>query len=137
VRSFRKQFITYVSQPETVARLALATVYVWFGALKLFGVSPASEMIEALMESMGMGGLLWVGFMGIFETVLGVMFLFPKMIRWAFWLMVTHLGMTILPLFVMGDLVWNGFLVPTFEGQYILKNVLIFALGYWLFIKKE
>ena len=34
---------------------------------------------------------------------------------------------TILPLFLLTTVTWSGFMVPTLEGQYIIKNILIIA----------
>jgi len=35
--------------------------------------------------------------------------------------------MTFLPLFILPEVTWSGFLVPTLEGQYIIKNIVIIA----------
>lgn len=36
---------------------------------------------------------------------------------------------TILPLILLPSIAWSGFLVPTLEGQYIIKNLAIMALA--------
>jgi uncharacterized membrane protein YkgB len=34
---------------------------------------------------------------------------------------------TFLPLFILPQETWSGFLVPTLEGQYIIKNLVLIA----------
>jgi hypothetical protein len=34
---------------------------------------------------------------------------------------------TFMPLFIIPDATWSGFLVPTLEGQYIIKNLVVIA----------
>jgi uncharacterized membrane protein YkgB len=34
---------------------------------------------------------------------------------------------TVMPLFMLPSATWSAFLVPTMEGQYIIKNILIIA----------
>jgi uncharacterized membrane protein YkgB len=117
-----------------VARLAIAVVYIWFGVLKLLALSPASPMVSALAEVMFLPkGVDWTLVMGGAEVLLGLLFLFPRYTALAFWAMVGHLFFTALPLVFLPTMVWSGWFVPTLEGQYILKNVLLFSLGYVLF----
>ncbi len=33
-----------------VSRLSLAIVFIWFGVLKIIGVSPANELIQSLLK---------------------------------------------------------------------------------------
>lgn len=61
--------------------------------------------------------------------VIGICFLIPKLSRLAIALLIPHMIMTILPLFFLTDLTWQGFLTPTLEGQYIIKNLVIIALA--------
>ena len=117
-----------------LARMALFVVYFWFGALKMFGTSPATPLVSALFErTIGSVGLIsfpvfyeWFSF---FEIVIGILFLIRGMERPAFILVVLHLGMTSLPLVLLPHIAWQGFFAPTLEGQYIIKNIMIVALA--------
>jgi hypothetical protein len=42
-------------------------------------------------------------------------------------LLFIHMIMTFLPLIFLPSTTWSGFLVPTLEGQYIIKNLVIIA----------
>jgi len=46
---------------------------------------------------------------------------------------VVHLSTTIMPLVLLPQFTWQSFLVPTLEGQYIIKNILliVLALNIW------
>ena len=35
--------------------------------------------------------------------------------------------MTFMPLFMLPEVTWSAFLVPTLEGQYIIKNLVIIS----------
>lgn len=111
------------------ARIAIFIVYFWFGALKLFGQSPANPLVENLLKHT----LPFIGFhefiimFALFEMLIGIVFLIPGLERLAAILLVAHLFTTFLPLMLLPAVTWQGFFTPTLEGQYIIKNVLIVA----------
>ncbi len=114
-----------------VARLALATVFFWFGLLKVMGVSPAdalvSGLLHALMPSWNPAGFLV--FLGVYEMTVGIAFLVPRLERLAIALLIPHMLSTFLPFAYLPDALWTRPFVPTLEGQYILKNAVIVALA--------
>lgn len=113
------------------AHLALFTVFVWFGFLKVVGLSPANGVVtELLTVSLPFipHNPFLIG-LGIFEMVLGVLFLIPRMERLAIALLVPHMITTFGPLVLIPELTWLSFAVPTLEGQYIIKNLVIIALA--------
>lgn len=65
---------------------------------------------------------------GLFEVLIGFVFLFPRLIRLAAGLFAFHIITTFLPLIFLPTVTWQGFLTPTLEGQYIIKNVVLVAL---------
>lgn len=120
-------FFKRISVPA--ARLGLFVVFFWFGILKVIGLSPASSLVQQLFEQT----LTFISFdtfiilFGLFECLIGVLFLFPGFERVVIPLLFLHMLTTFLPLFVLPQVTWNGFLVPTLEGQYIIKNLVILA----------
>ena len=111
------------------ARLGLFVVFFWFGALKVVGLSPASGLMQALFEQT-INFISFNHFMilfGLFECLIGVLFLFRGFERIVLPLLFLHMLLTFLPLFVLPEATWSGFLVPTLEGQYIIKNLGIIA----------
>jgi uncharacterized membrane protein YkgB len=114
-----------------VARLAIFIVYFWFGTLKLLNLSPASPLASALTEkTIGLSHFnLAFNTLAVFECVIGVLFLFPKLTRVVVPLLVLHLIIVCSPLIIVPHEVWTKPLVPTLEGQYIIKNVVLAALA--------
>lgn len=114
-----------------LSRLALFVVYFWFGALKVVGESPASPMVAELqMKTLPFIATdTFMVLFGLLEMFIGLAFLIPKAERIAIGVMVAHMVTTVMPLVLMPDAVWTGFLVPTLEGQYIIKNIALLAVA--------
>lgn len=131
----RKEYIAFI-----FAHFALFVVFVWFGALKLFeGLSPANPLVAELFGKT-LGQLLpilsfptFMVFFGIFEILIGLLFIIPRMEKVALSLLILHMLTTMMPLFFLPEMAWQQFLVPTLEGQYIIKNIVIVALAAFLF----
>ena len=65
----------------------------------------------------------------VFEVAIGLLFLVRGLERLAIFLLGLHLITTMLPLIFLPQVTWQTFLVPTLEGQYIIKNILIAAIA--------
>lgn len=121
---FKRAFLPF-------ARVALFVVFFWFGILKVLGLSPASPLAEALTaQTVGMqyfDQLFLV--LSVIECVIGVLFLIPKATRIVIPLLLVHMAVVCSPLVLVPSEVWTGFLVPTLEGQYIIKNLVIVAVA--------
>lgn len=116
---------------EPLSRIALFVAYGWFGGLKVVGASPATPLVNALQAltlSFIDPGVFMVAF-GLFEVLIGLLFLMHGKERLAIALMAAHLCMTFLPLVLLPDIVWSGFMIPTLEGQYIIKNLALAAVA--------
>lgn len=114
-----------------VARVAIALVYVWFGLVKLTGLSGATPLAAALSRETI--GTTYFGpaftLLAVFECIVGVLFLIPATVRIAVVLLVIHLAIVCSPLVLVPHAAWTAPFVPTLEGQYIIKNVLLLALA--------
>ncbi|HSW85582.1 MAG TPA: hypothetical protein VLF79_03175 [Candidatus Saccharimonadales bacterium] len=113
------------------ARIAIFVIYFYFGALKLFGQSPATPLATSLAaNTFGLQHFdLMYKILAIFECLIGILFLFPKAIRIVIPMLFVHLIIVCLPLLLIPHLVWVKPLVPTLEGQYVIKNIAIIALA--------
>jgi len=121
---------------HTIARIAFFIVFFWFGILKVFLISPAGPLVSELLTSTFLKFIPENTFMilfGLFEVVVGILVMIPKMERITFAVMGLHLITTGLPLFILIDTTWYAAFVPTLIGQYILKNLVLLALGMLLF----
>lgn len=109
------------------ARLALSVVYIWFGALKVFDLSPAGPLASALVERTVGGAYFEELFLALAlgEVALGLLILVPRFTRFVVPVFLVHLAIVSGPLLLVPGLAWDGWFVPSLEGQYIIKNVLI------------
>jgi uncharacterized membrane protein YkgB len=120
-------FFRRVSIP--LARVGLFIIFFWFGFLKILGLSPADQLVQNLFEHTVpfMSFSTFLVLFGLFEMLIGVLFLIKGAERLVIPLLFIHMITTFLPLFVLPQDTWSGFLVPTLEGQYIIKNLALIA----------
>lgn len=113
------------------ARFAIFVIYFYFGILKVFDLSPASPLAQALVAKTIGASHFDVLFhvLAVFECVIGVLFLFPKATRVVIPLLFLHMIIVCSPLIFVPNLAWSKAFVPTLEGQYIIKNLAIAALA--------
>ncbi len=109
-----------------VLRISLGVVFVWFGALKLVGMSPAEELVRATVY--WISGDLFIPILGVWEVLIGLFLLYRPTIRLALALLFLQMPGTMLPLFLLPDVAFSS--IPfglTLEGQYIIKNLTLIA----------
>ncbi|WP_045235216.1 hypothetical protein [Deinococcus pimensis] len=114
----------------TVLRVSLGLIFVWFGALKFIpGLSPAQDLAVDTV------GVLSFGLLGAdaarvaiaaLETLIGVGLLGAVLLRAVIALLCVQLLGTMTPIVLFPDAVFGAApLVPTLEGQYIFKNLVL------------
>ena len=116
-------------------RLALGLVYLHFGLLKLFpDLSPAEMIASQTVMRLSWGWLdarTALALVAWFEIAIGLGFLLDVARRWMPWIFFVHMAGTMLPLFLLPELVFKiAPFAPTLEGQYILKNLVFVAAGW-------
>jgi uncharacterized membrane protein YkgB len=133
-----------------LSRVALFVIYFWFGILKVIGISPASGLVQELFkETLGpilnalhlsfISPNIFVVVFGIIEIVIGILFIIPGKEKWAIYTLFAHMATTMLPLFFLKASAWQYIMVPTLEGQYIIKNIALIACAVtvWSSIKNN
>lgn len=121
---------------DNIGRFALFLIFFWFGILKVFLLSPAGPLVTALLNNTFLGVIpdnTFLVIFGMFEVLVGIMILIPKLERITFALLAFHLFTTVLPLFLLPGETWSAQFVPTLVGQYIIKNAALLALGLIIF----
>jgi hypothetical protein len=120
-------FFQRISVPT--ARIALFVVFFWFGILKVIGLSPAGSLVHALFDQTihFMSFDTFYLLFALFECLIGILFLIPGAERVVLPLLLFHMVTTFLPLVYLSDATWQRPFVPTLEGQYIIKNLVIIA----------
>ena len=113
------------------ARISFFIVYFWFGILKILGESPASPLVQALQTKTlpFLSFNQFIIFFSLYEMLIGVLFLIPKLTRLTYVLFMLHMITTMMPLFLLPEYSWQKMLVPTLEGQYMIKNLILIALA--------
>jgi uncharacterized membrane protein YkgB len=112
-----------------ILRLALAIIYIWFGALKLFGASPVADLV-ASMAPMFPPDVI-VPLMGAWEIVIGLGLLFRFALRLTLLFMFVQLAGTFLTLIVQPQIAFQGRnpLALTQTGEFVIKNLVLLSAG--------
>ncbi len=121
--------------PNYFGRVSLFIIYFWFGILKVIGISPAEGLVENLFnQTLGTVvdfQIFSLGF-GIFECFVGLIWLFPRFTKVAFYILIAHMVMTFLPTLLLPEATWQTWFTPTLVGQYIIKNFALISLGWFI-----
>jgi putative oxidoreductase len=110
-------------------RVALGLVFIWFGALKVFGVSP---IIPILRETYTFLPLPVLGFsLGIWEILIGSGLLCKRALRATLGLLCLHMSGTFMALWFAPAVFFNGGnpLVLTASGEFVAKNIVLLTAG--------
>jgi uncharacterized membrane protein YphA (DoxX/SURF4 family) len=110
-------------------RISIGVIFLWFGVLKFWpGLSPADQLATDTIEKLSSGliaGDLARVLLAILETAIGIGLVAGKFVRITLLLLVGQMLGTVTPLFLFPDVTWSQLFVPTLEGQYILKNIVL------------
>lgn len=107
-----------------VHRLTLATVFFWFGSLKVFGFESATSLIAHTVYITS--AEVMVPILGLWEIMIGVCLIIKSLTRLGLLLLAVRLPGTLLALAIHVDLCFVEFpLVPSPEGQYLIKDFLL------------
>tara|TARA_B100001029_G_scaffold177835_1_gene183222 strand:+ start:31 stop:474 length:444 start_codon:yes stop_codon:yes gene_type:complete len=113
---------------DYLVRIPIFIIFFWFGFLKIIDLSPAQELVQDTVYWMPfLSAEIWTYIIGFWEVLIGVFFLFKKTTLIAMILLLIQMCGTFLPLVILPEITFqdsNPFL-PTLEGQYIIKNIII------------
>ena len=111
----------------TFLRYSLGVIYIWFGILKPFGLSPAQELVENTVYWFD-NPKTFVPILGWWEVVIGLTMCIKPLIRVSIFLLFIQMPCTFLPLILLPEICFNNFPFGlTLEGQYIIKNLIIIS----------
>ncbi|HWG92483.1 MAG TPA: hypothetical protein VNZ52_16680, partial [Candidatus Thermoplasmatota archaeon] len=113
----------------TLLRYTLAIVFIWFGALKITGHTPVTDLVASTVY--WLPAQLFVPFLGAWEVLVGVLLILavaPRTTLALFWL---QLAGTFLVLVVRPEVAFQGGnpLLLTVEGEFVIKNLVLVASG--------
>lgn len=115
-------------------RISMGIVFLWFGLLKFFpGLSPAAGLATRTIERLTFGMIppeVSLLILAAWESLIGLGLLFGIFLRLTLLLLFLQMLGTITPLFLFPQ---EAFIVlpfvPTLEGQYIIKNLVLISAG--------
>ena len=116
---------------QPFSRISLFIIFFYFGLLKILGFSPANPLVNNLLTKTlpFISFSMFIIIFGLFEILIGLLFIISKAERIAIFLLLIHMIIVALPLVLLPQITWKGFLIPTLEGQYIIKNLAIISLA--------
>src|SRR3989344_2601747 len=130
IKQIDSAFIMFMNRYGTaILRVALGTVFLWFGLLKLLGISPVGELIQSTYSFFPEPAFIML--LGAWEVLIGLGLLLNKALRLTLlllWLQMagTFFSLVLTPsIFVVHG---NPLLLTTF-GEFVVKNVVLIASG--------
>ena len=113
----------------TVLRVAVAIVFIWFGALKVIDRSPVEGLVKDTIFFLPEDTFFVV--IGVWEIIIGVGLLVPVLLRLTLALFWLQMAGTFLSLIVLPDRAFqdgNPLLLDV-TGEFIVKNLVLIAAG--------
>ena len=96
--------------------------------MKIIDLSPAQQLVKDTVYWMPfLSAESWTFVIGVWEVLIAICFLFKRTTLIAMVLLFLQMSGTFLPLLILPEVTFqdsNPFL-PTLEGQYIIKNIII------------
>lgn len=140
---FQEEFYNKFDKPITTwmannaikyLRISLGIIFFWFGFLKFFhGVSSAESIATKTISVLTFGLIepaVSIIILAVWETMIGLGLLFNRFLREILFLLFLQMLGTITPLFFFPAETFKIFpFVPTLEGQYIIKNLILISAG--------
>ena len=113
----------------TILRVALAIVFIWFGALKVTGQSPVEDLVADTVYWVDAD--FFVVCLGIWEIVIGVGLLLGVALRLVLLLFFAQMLGTFVTVVIHPGVVFDDSnpLLLTVTGEFIVKNLVLIAAG--------
>tara|TARA_B110000977_G_scaffold25631_2_gene31629 strand:- start:9570 stop:10046 length:477 start_codon:yes stop_codon:yes gene_type:complete len=112
-----------------MARLAFGVIFIWFGGLKVVGLSPAYDLVAATVYWLTPEVI--VPLIGLWEVAIGICLLYPPLTRLGLILLAGQMPATFLPLVMLPEVCFTVWPIGlTLEGQYIIKNLAVISAAF-------
>jgi uncharacterized membrane protein YkgB len=108
-------------------RISLAVVFIWFGALKVFGVSPVVDLVASIVYWVDPDW--FVPALGVVEVLVGVGLAARFGLRLVLLVLALQMLGTFLVFLLLPELTFQDEnpLQLTIEGEFVLKNLVLLA----------
>ncbi len=110
-------------------RVSLGIVFVWFGALKIFDVTPVTDLVADTVYWVDPDWFVPV--LGVAEVAVGVALITKRALRAALAVFALQMAGTFLVLIVQPDVAFQdgNVLKLTVEGEFVVKNLVLLSAG--------
>jgi len=112
----------------TALRVAVGLVFIWFGALKILGVSPVTGLIQETFTFLPIHPFMLT--LGGWEILIGIGIILKRALRGVLILLGIHLAGTFVAPWLNPGLFFVRFpLFLTADGEFVVKNLVLMAAG--------
>ncbi len=111
-------------------RISVFIIYAYFGIWKIFGLSPAEQVVTTL-HKVTLAPIVPISsflvILGVAEVAIGFMLLLTKgkWFRVSLAVFLLHMLTTFAVLVLLPNVAFHPFPVPTMEAQYVIKNLVL------------
>lgn len=117
-------------------RLSLATIFFWFGLLKLAGVSPVVDLLRNSVPFLARSP--YIELLGLAEIVIAIGLVIERLANQAATLMILHLFCTLTVAIIAPTIVFAPvFPVLTLDGEFLAKNFVLITAGLVVISRRE
>src|SRR5713226_1459312 len=127
-----------LAQPRVtfLLRLSLATIFFWFGLLKLAGVSPVADLLRNSIPFLARSP--YIELLGLAEIVIAIGLVIERLANHAATLMILHLLCTLSVAIIAPTVVFApAFPVLTMDGEFLAKNLVLITAGLVVISRRE
>lgn len=111
---------------DVLLRWSLGIIFIWFGILKPFHLSPAAELVEKTV--FWWPPEIFIPLLGWWEVLIGIGFIIRPLTKVALILMALQMSGTFLPFIILPHLCFGEApLELTLTGQYVVKNLILIS----------
>ena len=127
LREFDRRLASWMERwGHRIHRLTLAFAFLWLGMLKVVGHHSATSLIAHTVYFASPEVV--VPILGLWEVAIAICLVIHPLARLAILLLAIRLPGTLLALVLRADVCFVEFpLVPSVEGQYLVKDILLFG----------
>ena len=125
-----KTYMYKFNTNDYLVRIPLFIIFFRFGFLKIINLSPAQNLVlDSVYWMPFLSAESWVIVIGYWEVLIAIFFMFKRTTFIAMLFLLLQMSGTFLPLIILPEVTFqkSNPLLPTLEGQYIIKNIIIFT----------
>lgn len=112
----------------TLLRVSIGIVYIWFGGLKVAGISPAAPLIAEAWRFVPIPMDRFIQLVGALEVLIGLGLITGIAMRAVILAMMLQMLGAMSPLVLSPGRLWMAFpFALTLEGQYVIKDIVFIS----------